>query len=201
MNKFKKDDIVPELKIDLNGKIFDNCATYIKEDYIDLDLQIENKKDLKEEIKFNDELVDNAETTYDGILNFNEVITKLSKGRATSRNDWFYVGVALINLHYRKIITRGQIYDMFNLFSSKADNYDAASVIKVIDTNINLFDGKGYGIIYLLDCLKVDDEEYYKQITKKKTCLLVVLMMISERLKLLFIIIKNLSSFVKVFSL
>ena len=36
MNKIKKDDIVPELKI-VNGKIFDNCATYIKEDYIDLD--------------------------------------------------------------------------------------------------------------------------------------------------------------------
>ena len=56
---------------------------------------------------------------------------------------------------------------MFDLFSSKADNYDADSVIKVVDTNINRFDGKGYGIKYLLDCLKVDNEEYYKQITKK----------------------------------
>ena len=56
---------------------------------------------------------------------------------------------------------------MFDLFSSKADNYDADSVIKVIDTNINRFDGKGYGIKYLLDCLKVDNEEYYKSITKK----------------------------------
>ncbi len=55
---------------------------------------------------------------------------------------------------------------MFDLFSSKADNYDADSVIKVIDTNINRFDGKGYGIKYLLDCLKVDNEEYYKQIIK-----------------------------------
>jgi hypothetical protein len=166
MNKIKKDDIVPELKI-VNGKIFDNCATYIKEDYIDLDLQIEKKECLKEEIKFNDDLCDNAETSYDGKLNFNEIITKLSKDRATTYNDWFYIGVALINLYYRKIITRGQIYDMFDLFSSKADNYDADSVIKAIDTNINRFDGKGYGIKYLLDCLKVDNEEYYKQITKK----------------------------------
>ena len=166
MNKIKKDDIVPELKI-VNGEIFDNCATYIKKDYIDLDLQIEKKESLKEEIKFNDDLCDNTETTYDGKLNFNEIITKLSKDRATSYNDWFYIGVALINLYYRKIITRGQIYDMFDLFSSKADNYDADSVIKVIDTNINRFDGKGYGIKYLLDCLKVDNEEYYKSITKK----------------------------------
>ena len=47
----------------IKGDIFDNCATYIKEDYIDLDLKIENKKDLKEEIKFNDDLCDNAETS------------------------------------------------------------------------------------------------------------------------------------------
>ena len=130
-------------------------------------MKIENKKDLKEELKFNDDLCDNAEITYDGKLNFNEIITKLSKDRATTYNDWFYVGVALINLYYRKIITRGQIYDMFDLFSSKADNYNADSVIKVIDTNVKRFDGKGYGIKYLLDCLKVDNEEYYKQITKK----------------------------------
>ncbi len=42
MNKIRKDDVVPELKI-VNGEIFDNCATYIKEDYIDLDLKIEKK--------------------------------------------------------------------------------------------------------------------------------------------------------------
>ena len=31
----------------------------------------------------------------------------------------------------------------------------------------NEFDGWGYGIKYLLDCLKVDDLEYYKSITIK----------------------------------
>ena len=36
-----------------------------------------------------------------------------------------------------------------------------------MDTNINRFDGKGYGIKYLLDCLKIDDIEYYKSITEK----------------------------------
>ncbi len=146
---------------------FDNCATYIK--YIDLDLEIEKpKEELKEkELVFNNDLCDNTEITYDGKLNFNEIINKLSKERASNYNDWFYIGVALINLYYRKIITRGHIYDMFDLFSSKADNYDSDSVIKVIDTNIKRFDGKGYGIKYLLDCLKVDDIEYYNSITKK----------------------------------
>jgi hypothetical protein len=83
----------------VNGSIFDNCATYIKEDYIDLDLKTEKKKDLKEEIKFNDDLCDNTETSYDGKFNFNEIISKLSKERATNYNDWFYVCVSLINLY------------------------------------------------------------------------------------------------------
>jgi hypothetical protein len=168
--KTKKYYEVPQLKIMDDAELFECCASYIEESFEDWDLKmppIEIKKSLKEEIKFNDDLCDNTETTYDGKLNFNEILSKLSKDRATSYNDWFNIGVALINLYYRKIITRGQIYDIFDLFSSKADNYDADSVIKVIDTNINRFDGKGYGIKYLLDCLKVDNVEYYKQITKK----------------------------------
>ena len=50
---------------------------------------------------------------------------------------------------------------------SKSDNYDTDGVSKVIDTNISRFNGKGYGIKYLLECLKIDDIEYYKKITKK----------------------------------
>jgi hypothetical protein len=161
---------VPKLNLMDDAELFECCASYIEENFEDWDLKmppIEIKKSLRDEMKFNDDLCDNTETAYDGKLNFNEIITKLSKDRATTYNDWFYIGVALINLYYRKVITRGQMYDMFDLFSSKADNYDADSVIKAIDTNINRFNGKGYGIKYLLDCLKVDDEEYYKQITKQ----------------------------------
>ncbi len=75
--------------------------------------------------------------------------------------------VANINLFYRKIISRGQVYDLSDLFSSKADTYDADGVCKVIDTNLSRLNEKGYGIKYLLECLKVDDPAYYKQITRK----------------------------------
>ena len=37
----------------------------------------------------------------------------------------------------------------------------------MLDTNISRFNGKGYGVKYLLNCLKEDDEEYYKSITFK----------------------------------
>ena len=100
-------------------------------------------------------------------LNFTEIMTKLSKERATKYEDWLYIGVSLINLNHRKIITRGKLYDLFDLFSSKADNYSADGVNKFLETNIPRFNGKGYGIKYLLECLKIDDEEYYKSITKK----------------------------------
>lgn len=164
----KKDLDVPPLKVKI-GSLFDCCATYIKEEYEDLDLRIAKKiEPAKNEsnIIMATNLCDD-ETTNECNLNFEEIITKLSKERATTYNEWFYVGVALINLFHRKIISRGQVYDIFNLFSSKSDEYDENGVYKTIDANIERFDGKGYGIKYLLECLKVDDYEYYKLITKK----------------------------------
>jgi hypothetical protein len=60
----------------------------------------------------------------------------------------FYANVALVYLYYRKIITREQMYNMFVLFSSKADNYGYDS--KAIDTNPSRFNGKNMSLnIYL----------------------------------------------------
>jgi len=73
----------------------------------------------------------------------------------------------LINLFYRKIITKAQVYEYFDIFSAKSDTYSADGVVKILDINFPRFNGKGYGIKYLLDCLKVDNPEYYKTITKK----------------------------------
>lgn len=153
--------------IPVNCDIFDCCASYIKEEYEDWDLKFKIPEEPKKDLNFNAAFCDETELTYEGNLNFTEIILKLSKERATEYNNWFYVIVSLINLYYRKIITRGQVYDLADLFSSKADNYDNNGVIKVIDTNISRFDGKGYGIKYLLECLKTDNIEYYKEITKK----------------------------------
>lgn len=161
----KRECEVPKLKL-IKGSIFDCCASYIEEDYEDLDLKVKVPEEDKLEFKLS-LYDDDNETVYDGNLNFHEIVMKLSKERATEYKSWFYVGVALINLFYRKIISRGQIYDFFDTFSSKADNYNAMSVANVLDINIPRFDGKGYGIKYLLECLKIDDNEYYKKITQK----------------------------------
>ena len=161
-NNEKPSSLKPE---EDNYNLFDYCASYIQEDY-------ENWDDIiKDNIEFITTLYDEDDNInkqkYNGNLNFQEIMEKLSKERATNYIDWFYICVSLINLYYRKILTRGMIYDLFDLFSSKADNYDSDSVSKIIDINITRFDGKGYGIKYLLECLKIDNYEYYKSITKK----------------------------------
>ena len=155
-------------------EIFDCCASYIKEEFDDWDKLLENEtitpqsiKNVEPEINQIQILCDDDNSSYNGNLNFTEIMTKLSKERATEFSDWKDIGIALINLNHRKIISRGQLYDLFDLFSLKADNYDVKGVNKFIETNIPRFDGKGYGIKFLLECLKVDDEEYYKSITKK----------------------------------
>ena len=61
----RKKEVAPELQI-VNGGIFGHCAAYSKEDYIDLDSKHEKEKRFKDEIKFDDDLCDNAETSYTG---------------------------------------------------------------------------------------------------------------------------------------
>jgi hypothetical protein len=163
----KRNEDVPPLNV-VNGSIFDCCATYIQEDYEDLDLMVASiPKPEEKQVQIKDDLDDDIETPYEGNLNFAEIMTKYTKDRATEHKTWLNIGIALINLHHRKIIKRAQLYELFDLFSAKADNYKDDDIYKFLDYNIPRFNGKGYGIKYLLECLKVDDEEYYKQITKK----------------------------------
>jgi hypothetical protein len=147
-------------------EIFDCCASYIKEEFEDWDMIFKNEN-IEPEINQINILCDEEESVYNVNLNFTEIMTKLNKVRATEFNDWRDIGFALINLNFRKIISRGQLYDLFDLFSLKADIYDANGVIKFLDINIPRLNGKGYGIKFLLECLKTDDEEYYNSITKK----------------------------------
>ena len=66
------------------------------------------------------------------------------------------------------IIGRGMVllvYDLFDLFSSNAGNYDSDWVIKTLDTNVSRFYGVGYGIQYFVGLSY--DIEYCKSTTKK----------------------------------
>ncbi len=117
MNRIKKDDVVAQLTR-IKGDMFDNCTTYIKEEYIDLDLEIEKlKEELKEkELVFNNDLCDNTEITYDGKLNFNEIITKLSKEH-TSNIMIGFILVLLLLIYITVKLLQGVKYMMCLIYS------------------------------------------------------------------------------------
>ncbi len=50
--------------------------------------------------------------------------------------------MALIDLYHRKIITRGKLYDLVDLFSSIVDNYDADRLLNALNYKIPRFDGE-----------------------------------------------------------
>ena len=90
----------------INGSIFDCCATYIEEDYEDLDLMLNSIPKEEKPIDIDNDLNDDIDETYDGNLNFAEIMMKYSKDRATEHKTWLNIGIALINRHHRKIIKR-----------------------------------------------------------------------------------------------
>ena len=145
---------VPQLKLMDDAELFECCASYIEESFEDWDLKmppIEIKKSLRDEIKFNEELFDNTETSYDETFNIYEIITKFSKNRSDDNDTWIKVLITCINLYFRKIITRAKLYEIFHMFSSKSDKYDECKVDEIIDDYIKRYTtGKGYGIKYLL---------------------------------------------------
>jgi hypothetical protein len=172
MTKYKwllKDDKpmeVPKLNLMEDATIFECCASHIEEHYEDWDLKmppIENKKDIKFETKFFDD-----DTSFDDTLNIYEIVSKFNIQRADNNDTWIKIIITLINLHYRKIISRSKLYEIIHMYSSKSDKYDEFEIDKIIDKYIKIYTtGIGYGIKYLLECLKIDNIEYYNSITKK----------------------------------
>jgi len=155
---------VPKLNLMDDANIFDCCASHIEEYYEDWDLKMpEVKVELKFEPKFFDD-----DVPYDGTFNFYEIASKLSVSRADDNDTWIKINITYINLYYRKIIPRAKLYEIIHMFSAKSSKYEEDTVDKVIDDYIKRYTtGKGYGIKYLLECLKTDDFEYYKSITTK----------------------------------
>ena len=164
------EDYVPPL-VPIDCEVFDCCASYILEEYDNWDTKFEKneivsvKKVMSDIIDDFDEKYCDEDTTTD--LDLDEIMTKLSKQRACDFNTWRDIGFALINLYHRKIISKGKLNDLFDMFSSKADNYDEDGVTKFLKTNIKRLDGKGYGIKYILQCIYTDDITYYKLIKFK----------------------------------
>jgi len=139
----KRDLDVPVLK-NLKGSIFDCCATYIQEDYEDLDALVqaieEPKTSLKnyvkpidEDIKDEDDVNDNDKYT-----KLQKLINKLSENRSSNFDTWINVNWCLINICKKEGISSTKMNRLIHQFSKLSkSNYDEDKVDEWIDKNID----------------------------------------------------------------
>lgn len=170
LTNMKAFDKVPQMKL-IKGNIFDNCATYIEEDYEDLDLRVIKKElsdvdklILKYEKVFNDE-DDNKynDKTHEFLK---DIINHLSLKRADEYPTWLPVLFAICGACKKSKIPRMKCYELIHQFSQLSINkYNENDVHKWIDDNYNKqmeLEKNQYGYYYLIHtCLKEDAPEYY----------------------------------------
>jgi hypothetical protein len=122
--------------------IFDCCASYIKEEFEDFDLKFEVKAEVPKVIKkVVNNNVDDVDENDDKINQLHEIITKLSKNRATDRDSWLNGMYAIINICNRNKIRQSKTYELVHLFSS-LDNYDENGVESWLDINLKMQENK-----------------------------------------------------------
>jgi hypothetical protein len=169
LSTMKRNEPVPELKV-LECDIFDCCATYIKEDYEDLDIKFKDiidKKNIQisktDEIKDDDDEFDN-----DKYKKLQNLINKLKDERADTYDNWINMMWCINNIANKEGINDEKIKRLMHLFSKKSkSNYDEDKVDKWIDDNLNKCRDNGYGWKYLYEtCIKNDAPDYYNNITK-----------------------------------
>jgi hypothetical protein len=183
-NTLKKDDVVPMLN-HIKGNRFDNCATYIKEDYIDLDLEINNNKVEEPKVdKVKDilnlelnrsikplEIIDD-DNDYDETPNkYNRLvhlINLISPIRSDNFDTWIKFNWCLINICNKEKISKRKGIELIHQFSKlSTSNYNEDAVDNWIDDNYDSVKDKGYGWNYLIHtCIKEDNQKYYETISK-----------------------------------
>jgi len=164
----KKNEIVPELKT-IKGTIFDNCASYIKEDYLDLDLKVikvETKVDCEDR---DEDIIDEDEDNDDKYLKLQKIINLMTEKRAADFDSWIKVCWAILNIGKKENINVKKIERLIHKFSSKSNsNYNEDKVDEwLIKNPIENLREVGYGWNYLYQtCLKEDAPEYHKKLTQ-----------------------------------
>jgi hypothetical protein len=164
----KRNDIVPELKV-IDCSWFDCCATYIKEEYEDLDLKVPPKI-IEPTISYkkiidddNNEFNNKDKYNYEFIL---EIINNLKSSRADKYDDWKDVCFTIIGAGNRCGLGKTMISTLIHHFSKFQTKYDEHKVDEWIDINYKRqLDAKNtYGFRQLIHTyLKEDNFELYDE--------------------------------------
>jgi len=173
----KKDISVPPLMVKY-GSIFDCCATYIEEDYEDLDLRVQKIDEPKKEyikqskpVIHEDEDINDEDDkdNNDKYLKLQKHMNKMSERRATDFDTWIKFNWALMNIGFKENISDKKIERLIHQFSAKSKtNYDEDKVDDWIAKNPKeKLRESGYGWNYIYNtCLKEDAPDYYNKLTK-----------------------------------
>jgi len=162
---------VPVLKPINDATYFQCCASYIEEHFENWDNIVEDMKGKKllETIEKHydkkDEIVSNTDYVIDdtdGVSKLVLYLDKLKKIRFEKYEDWLYVMFAIIHYGDKIKITKSKINNLIHHYSSLADSYDEDKVDKWFDINYIKQKGKkGFGLPYIISCVKEDDKEWY----------------------------------------
>lgn len=157
----------------------DTFATWIMEDFKDLDAlvsdEIKNNQEAKHDVRCHDIKIkkDEVEDDNGDDIDIDALINHLSPERARCGNydAWSSVAFALFGFGRKREISFRKISNWIHKFSSMCDSYNEASVDKWIDDNYKRQmerDGKQYGLTYLKLCLKEDDIDCYNELFGKQ---------------------------------
>lgn len=182
-NKRKRDLNVPPLEMDNPNEDISNVfATYIEEDYVNLDDQVdakvrdelyakfmkkvEAKKDEKERVKEEVE-EDDCEDENPSVDKIKGIIDHLKPFRADGFDNWLSGDFAIIGYCKKYNINKRSCLDLIHHFSAIfPDKYDEDKVDDWFNSNYRRQmerEGNQYGKGLLLKWLKEDDLDYYNE--------------------------------------
>lgn len=170
LTNMKFDKKVPQMKL-IKGDIFDNCATYIEEDYENLDLRVVKKElsDVDKLLrKFNDIDIKDDDNDNDKYNKLQKLITLMKEKRSTNYQTWINVCWAIMNICNQEKINDIKMRRLIHKFSTlSTSNYNEDKVDKWIDNNFKLLRKETYGWNYLYQtCIKEDAPDYYNKLTQ-----------------------------------
>jgi len=160
----KRNTDVPAL-MPISGGIFDCCATYIKEDYKNLDELVSTEVEAPKNntiVPKTALVIEDGNEEYKNIQ-LDELIYNLKPERADDRDSWINGMWAIMNCCDIKGIKAKGTYDLCDKFSAKCETaYDEDGVYTWFHANYDKRRQSGFRFKFLLDWLKEDSPDYYR---------------------------------------
>ena len=162
-NDRKRDLVVPALK-PIHGSVLDCCATYIKEDYPNLDQYV---KVVDEPVIKYSKILKEEEEDFSNEFNYEKIkimIDHFSNERAKEYATWHEVCFTIFGMCKRSNISKTATSNLIHHFSKKcSDKYNDHKVDEWITINYDnaMNADNTFGFKQGFNYLKIDDKDYY----------------------------------------